>query len=322
MRFAVFAGVALFGMVLLALPVTAHGEVAWTPADGWDTAAVADDSEAGVIFQRATALFLSGRYTLSARILKKGIEQADEPLREKASLLRAEALLADRSYRKAFKAYERFIRDYPNSRHADRALDGKLELAGQLLSGARVRFLGLRLWRSYGLGEKVVDSIVSQHPFSDYARKAQIMLARSYHDRRHFIEAESAYRQYVEMYPNGPDVQEALAGMAQSMMRDANGPEYDPVPYYKARTVADEFLRQYPRSSEADDTALLRRRANDSLAEHYFNVAEWYLKMGKVDAAALYFRKVADEFGQTDWARRATTMAETLGSRPGGDDAY
>jgi len=298
-----------------------RGEVAWTPAEGWRTSRVEAHGEGAPAFRKAFDLLLDGRYHKAAEAFSECMEHAGEPLREQAAILRAESLLADNAYRSAFEAYEDFLEEYPNSRHGDRALEGELEVARALLAGARVKFLGLRLWTSYGLAEKVVDKIMSHRPLSDYARLAQILLARSYFERELYIESASAYRQYVELYPNGPEVREALLEMGRSILADANGPEYDPVPYYRTCAVTGDLLRQYPGAPEAQATLRLRRRARENLGEHHFNVAKWYLKMGKIEAAVLYFRKVVEEYHETHWADRAWAILETLGEVPGEENA-
>lgn len=307
-------------LVLLVCP-TARPEVVWTPGEGWQKTAEAPDSKEQRLFDRGFELFLGGRYSKAAGAFEKCVEAAGEPTREDALILQAESLLGASRYRSAFEAYEKFLADYPGSRYADRALEGELEVARSLLAGTRVTFLGLRLWASYGLGEKVVDGIISHRPFSDCARAAQISLARSYYRRKLYIESASAYRQYVELYPNGEEVREAMLGMGRSILVDAGGPLYDPVPYYRAHAVAGDFLQQYPRSPEAEATERLRRRARNNLAEHYFTVAKWYLKMGEIDASVLYFKKVVDTYGDTEWADRAWAIMETLGRAPGEADA-
>ena len=311
----------LSGALLVVSCPQARCDVSWTPQDGWERTPGAGDTPEERLFDKGFKLFLAGRHSKAARAFEECMESAGEPLREDAAILRAESLLAGNSYRSAFDAYEDFLDEYPNSRHADRTLEGELEIARALLAGARVKFFGLRFWASYSLGEKVVDKIISHRPLSDYGRMAQIALARSYFRRKRYIESASAYRQYVELYPNGEEVQEAMLGMGTSIMRDANGPRYDPVPYYRAQSVAGDFLRQYPRGPQAGQTHRLMRRARHNLAEHYFSVAKWYLKMGKIDACVLYLEKVVDGYRETDWADRAWAILETLGRAPGEEDA-
>jgi len=292
----------------------ASADVEWTPSGGWRKT---QPGPHGREFDRAFELFMEGKTKKAAGLFESVRDGSSEPLREDASILYAESLLASNNYRGAYDAYEKFIEEYPNSRHIDRALQGELEIAVALLTGKKIKALGLRIWSAYGMAEKVVDKIISHRPLSDYARKAQVELARSYFKRRLYIESASAWRQYMELFPNGPEIEEALLGIGRSLLNDAQGPTYDPLPYYKAGSVASNLMRDYPSAAEADATRAVRDTSRENLAEHYFLLAKWYMKMGKADAAVLYLSKVTDNFPESSYADRAAGIMEILAGTGG-----
>ena len=152
----------------LCAPAAAE-RIAWTPDDGWQEASKA---EGAVEYSRARAFLAEGRPAKAARLLDDFIKTAREPSREDAFVLYAESLLGAGKHAKAYNVFEKFLKEYPNSRHFDRALEGELEIAYALLAGKRTRFLGMRIFKAYSTGEKVVDSIISHRPLSDYAKKA------------------------------------------------------------------------------------------------------------------------------------------------------
>jgi outer membrane protein assembly factor BamD (BamD/ComL family) len=296
-------------------------EIAWTPSDGWEKNAPSISS-GDTRFDEAVSLFMDGHHSGAARKFAAVAADAREPLRERARLFHAECLLAKNDYAAAFKTFEKFFEEYPNSPYAHRALEGELELATALLAGGKVRHLGLRIWTGYRFGEKVVDRILSHRPLSGHAQRAQLLLSRSYFRRGLYIESASAYRQYVELFPSVPSgdgVEEALVGVAQSLILDAQGPRYDPLPYHRAGSLAVNIQHQYP-DSQSEAAGKIERAAVEKLGEHYFMLAKWYLKAGKTDAALLYLRKVADSYGETTWADRASAIIKTLTAETETDD--
>ncbi|MCD6404268.1 MAG: outer membrane protein assembly factor BamD [Planctomycetes bacterium] len=302
------------------LSAAAAAGIVWTPEKGWckspDTEALKGSAE----FDRAFELYVAGKYSKSSHILENVVETAAGPLKEDASILLAECLLGKKDYRGALAGFGAFARDYPGSRHLSRAMEGQLEIARALLSGEKIRLFALRIWPAYWLGEKAVDKIASARPLSIYARKAQMVLARSYFRRRLYIEAAATYRQAVELFPNGPHIAEALLGLSRSYIEDTAGPGYNPLPYYGSTSVARDLLRTYPASPEAKAALDVETKAAIGLSRHYFAIAKWYLKMGKTNAAVVYFGKVSKEYPQTRCGKRAKVLVETLSGTAGDKD--
>lgn len=298
----------------------AAGGLSWTAEEGWRNSPEASAGTAGADFDRAFRYYAEGRHSKAARALSKLVKKADGAVREDALILLAECHLARTAYRKAFHYYEKFIEQYPGSRHTDRATEGELEIAKALLAGARQRLLFTRIWRGYGVGQGIVDKIVSRRPFSDYAREGQLALARSYFRRKLYIESESAYRQYMVLFPSSAAAPAAIEGIAASLVNDARGPGYDPLPYYRAEAAATDLLRQYPQSGPAGRGAVIREKARSKLAEHYHGIAQWYIKRGKAESALVYLRKVAKEYPGTPVAHRAAVLAEALGKVRAGEE--
>lgn len=269
-------------------------------------------------FDRAFSLYMSGKYGRAAGGFRDVLKHGDASLAEEASILLAESYLGQKEYRAAFEQYEDFLKDYPASRWTDRAMQGEVEAAKAALTGAKVRYIHLKWWSGYGFGEKVVEKIVGRRPFSTFAREAQMALSRSYFKRQLYIEAASAYRQYLELFPQSPETPEALMGVGKSTLNDARGPRYNPLPYYRSQSAFEAVVRDYPAAPEAKTAAALDDKAESLLAEHYFLLGKWYLKMQRPQSAAMYFRKVTAEFGDTKWAETAKLYADALGGSGNG----
>lgn len=311
------ASLAMAAVLLLSAAATAN--IVWTPEKGWRKSADTKAIKGSAKFDRAFELYVEGKYSKSARILKKLVKTAARPLREDASILLAECLLGERDYRGALGAFWSFAKRYPDSRHISRAMEGQLEIARALLSGEKIKIFGLRIWSAYWLGQKAVDKIATARPLSSYAYEAQMALARSYFRRRLYIEAAAAYRQAIKFFPNGSYIQAALLGLSRSYIGDAAGPGYNPLPYYESSSAAQDLLRTYPASPEAKAALRVKAQAATGLSRHYFAIAKWYLKMGKTKAATVYLGKVSRQYPQTRCAKKAAILLETLTGGTAGD---
>mgnify|MGYP001298664366 CR=1 FL=1 len=307
-------------LIAVAIAVTAvfaacagrvDADVNWTPDKGWQrtdpTGGKGSDT-----FDKAFGMYVAGRFSRARHLLEKYIETGQEGVVEQARLLIAECYLGEKHYTKSFVKFEEFIDAYPVSVYIDRAFRGEVEIAQAVLSGARIRALGLRIWSGYSFGEKVVDKITERRPLSDCAGDAQLALARCYFRRGLYGDSATAFQQYVEIFGESEDAPEALLGAGKSLYLDAPGPGYDPLRYYRAEAASRDFIGQYGSSRDRREADSLSREAREKLAEHYLMVGKYYLKKGKLDAAGIYFKKVVTEYGQTGTAAKAQPYLNAL----------
>jgi outer membrane protein assembly factor BamD (BamD/ComL family) len=71
-------------------------------------------------------------------------------------------------------------------------------------------------------------------------------------------------------------------------------------------------------SPEAKEAAAIKEKAEDTIAEHYYDVGRWYVKMGKRDAALVYFNKVLAEYSDTRWAGLSKAGIDSLSAQARG----
>jgi len=302
-------------LALIAAAAYPSSGVTFTPGQGWQKESIDPGIKGAKVFNAAFTAYLDGKYSKAARLFKKVIKEGDKSLHEEAGILLAECYLGEREYRAAFKQYEKFITDYPASQWIDRAYEGELECAKAALAGAKIRYIGLKIWGGYGFAEKVVDKITSRRPFSDYARDAQMALADSYFRRGRYIESATAYREYLELFGENPLSPVALLGVAKSYYFDARGPGYNPVPYYRSTSVISEIEREYPSTPQAQEAEGFKARAEVALAHHYYIIGQWYVKKKQPQAALMYFNKVLTEYRETTWAEKSKAEIDLLSGR-------
>ena len=289
----------------------------WTPEGGWQKAPPQAGAPSDARFDKAFDLYLAGKHKKAEGLFEEIAKEGKEPFAEPAAILEAECALARKLYRRAFDRFEDFMTEYPASRYIDRAYAGEVEIAQAVLAGAKIEALGLRIWSGYGFGEKVVEKVTSRRPLSDFARRAQIALARSYFRRRMYIESASAFQQYAELFPNGPEIEEAMLGIGDSLQLDSPGPGYDPLPCYRAQAALGDFTAQYPSSPRAAKAGESAREVKEKLAKHYLIVGKWYLKKGRLEAAELYFRKVEADYAESASDKEARRYLDSIGRRLG-----
>lgn len=149
------------------------------------------------------------------------------------------------------------------------------------------------------------DEVERQHPYSPWARRAQLMSAFSYYIGKDYGQAISAAQRFLSIHPGNKDAPYASYLIALSYYEQISDVERDQQTTALARTALTDVVRRYPESSYAADAKLKIDLVNDHLAGKEMTIGRFYEKTGKWLAATLRFRKVVDEYQTTSHTAEA-----------------
>ena len=150
------------------------------------------------------------------------------------------------------------------------------------------------------------EEVERQHPYSEWATRAQLMSAYAFYEANAYDEAVDAAQRFIDLHPGHKDVVYAYyligvcyyerisdVGRDQRMTEDA----------YRA---FEELIRRFPDTEYARDAQLKADLARDHLAGKEMEIGRYYLERGKYVAAINRFRNVVERFQTT------THVAEAL----------
>ncbi|HEX2794136.1 MAG TPA: outer membrane protein assembly factor BamD [Croceicoccus sp.] len=149
------------------------------------------------------------------------------------------------------------------------------------------------------------DEVERQHPYSPWARRAQLMSAFSYYAARDYTQAISSAQRFLSIHPGNKDAPYASYLIALSYYEQISDVERDQQTTALAKTALTDVVRRYPESAYAADAKLKLDLVNDHLAGKEMTVGRFYEKTGKWLAATMRFRKVVDEYQTTSHTAEA-----------------
>lgn len=149
------------------------------------------------------------------------------------------------------------------------------------------------------------DEVERQHPYSPWARRAQLMSAFSYYVSKDYGQAISAAQRFLSIHPGNKDAPYASYLIALSYYEQISDVERDQQTTSLAKAALTDVVRRYPESAYAADAKLKLDLVNDHLAGKEMTVGRFYEKTGKWLAATLRFRKVVDEYQTTSHTAEA-----------------
>ena len=151
----------------------------------------------------------------------------------------------------------------------------------------------------YKLAAALFDEVERQHPYSPWARRAQLMAAFSYYMNRDYGEATQAAQSFVAIHPGNKDAPYAYYLIALSYYEQITDVTRDQKMTQLALDALGELIRRYPNTRYAADARLKLDLVNDHLAGKEMEIGRFHERRGQWLAATLRFRTVIDKYQTT-----------------------
>jgi outer membrane protein assembly factor BamD len=152
----------------------------------------------------------------------------------------------------------------------------------------------------YEEAAKLFDEVERQHPYSAWARRAQVMSAFSYYLGHKYPEAVSSAQRFLTIHPGNKDAAYAHYLIAMSYYEQIEDVTRDQGITQQASDAFGELIRRYPESRYASDARLKLDLINDHLAGKEMEIGRFYQRSGKWLSATLRFRTVVDKYQTTN----------------------
>jgi outer membrane protein assembly factor BamD len=166
---------------------------------------------------------------------------------------------------------------------------------GTLYSAARAR-LDRKQFKEAAV---LFDEVERQHPYSVWARRAQLMSAFSYYLNTDYTEAIQSAQRFLSVHPGNRDAPYAYYLIALCYYEQISDVTRDQKITRQALDALGELSRRYPNTRYAADARLKVDLVNDHLAGKEMEVGRFYQTRRQWLASTLRFRKVVDDYQQT-----------------------
>lgn len=152
---------------------------------------------------------------------------------------------------------------------------------------------------NYAAAAAVFDEVERQHPYSIWARRAQLMSAFSYYAARDYTKSIESARRFLSIHPGNRDAPYAYYLIALGYYEQISDVERDQTTTKQALDSLGELIRRYPDTRYAADARLKIDLVRDHLAGKEMEVGRFYERRGQWIAAVTRFRSVIEEYQTT-----------------------
>ncbi len=157
----------------------------------------------------------------------------------------------------------------------------------------------------YETAAKLFDEVERQHPYSAWARRAQLMSAFSYYIAKKYPESVSSAQRFLTIHPGNKDAPYAHYLVAMSYYQQIADVTRDQRITQQAADAFGELVRRYPNSRYSADARLKLDLINDHLGGKEMEVGRFYQRSGQWLAATTRFRMVVERYETTTHAPEA-----------------
>jgi outer membrane protein assembly factor BamD len=151
----------------------------------------------------------------------------------------------------------------------------------------------------YEQAAKLFDEVERQHPYSVWARRAQLMSAFNYYLAQKYNEAIGSARRFITIHPGNSEAPYAQYLLAMSYYQQIADVNRDQSTTQSASDAFGELIRRYPDTRYAADARLKLDLINDHLGGKEMEVGRFYQRSGQWLAATYRFREVVDKYETT-----------------------
>jgi outer membrane protein assembly factor BamD len=148
----------------------------------------------------------------------------------------------------------------------------------------------------YEQSAKLFDEVERQHPYSIWARRAQLMSAFNYYLAKKYPQAVSSAQRFLTIHPGNTEAPYAQYLIGMSYYQQIDEVTRDQSTTQQASDAFGELIRRYPDTRYAADARLKIDLISDHLAGKEMEIGRFYQRSGQWLAATYRFRTVVDHY--------------------------
>ncbi len=153
--------------------------------------------------------------------------------------------------------------------------------------------------KNYKEAADFFDEVERQHPYSQWATRAELMSAYSSYKGQEYDEAVLALERFMELHPGNKDIDYALYLKALCYYEQISDVARDQAMTGSALESLNALIQRFPTSQYTRDAILKRDLTLDHLAGKEMEIGRYYLRRQEINAAINRFLAVVKDYQTT-----------------------
>ncbi len=272
-------------------------------------------------FRYASQLQADGNYQKARREYKKVIKYfPDSTLVPKAQFRVAQCNEELGLYTKAFKAYQVVLDKYPSYPDPEKILEHQFEIATRyyLRKTKNLPLIPIPISSGKGKARRLYEKIAETAPFSKYAAQAKYRAAlllekkKKYDDEEGEKGAISTYQSILDNYSDSGLADDALFRLGMCYYRKAKKTRYNKKAIERAMIYFKRYATDFPDGEFIEEVKEKIGELDFKSAKGAYEIASYYEKRRKTEAALVYYTEVYEKYPLSEWAEKAKIKLKEL----------
>ena len=212
----------------------------------------------------------------------------------------------------AFQNYQKAIDNFPHIENMDEIVAREFNIANMFAAKESPKVLGTDILTSLDRAIEIYKKVVDNAPYGRLADEAQFNMAMAMKKAERYDEAIQAFQKILDDYSTSTFVDKSKFEVADCAYKASLKPAYDSEPTARAIKAFEDFThenRDRALSREADKTI---QRLRDKAAEKSLLTARFYEKLGRYQAAVIYYKDVITSYPDSSFVNLARSKVESL----------
>ena len=215
----------------------------------------------------------------------------------------------------AFQNYQKAIDNFPHIENMDEIVAREFNIANLFAAKESPKVLGADILTSMDRAIEIYKKVVDNAPYGRLAEEAQFKMGEAMKKAERYDEAIQAFQKILDDYPTSTFVDKAKFEVADCANKASLKPAYDAEPTERAIKAFEDFSRENRDrvlSKEADKTI---QRLRDKAAQKSLLTAQFYEKIGRYQAAIIYYKDVIETYPDSSFVNQARSKVDALTAR-------
>jgi outer membrane protein assembly factor BamD len=149
---------------------------------------------------------------------------------------------------------------------------------------------------SYKKSVEIFQKLKEEYPLSKLAILAEMGIADSYFSGKDYLEAELAYREFINLHPTNENLSYAMYQIGMCHFNQIETIDRDQSETFKALKEFERLTARFPSSKFSFLAEKMIRECKRILGEQEFYIGEFYFNMKRYRAALRRFEKIVREY--------------------------